>query len=550
MAINAKYIHTNPAVRSIAAFSCKHFNLPLDFIEFTTNQRWPEVLRTLYFAEADCYLFSCYIWNIEMVKSLVTELKKLRPTARMILGGPEADWQAEELLRAMPQIDFILYGEGELSTARLMKAITENDDPGACPSIVYRQNGSVVFTTPAAPLDLSSIPFAYADIDTLKQRIPYYESMRGCPFSCSYCLSARDRRVRYRPLELVFSELKLFLSKKVPQVKFVDRTFNCDLQRALKIWRFLAENDNGITNFHFEMAGDLLTPEALDFLAAVRPGLFQFEIGVQSTNSQTLKAIERTCDFTMLSANVTKLNAFHNIHLHLDLIAGLPYEDFASFEQSFNTVYCLRPQQLQLGFLKLLGGSKVRSEAPDYGMIFQENVPYEVLTTNWISYSEMSILHGIEAMVDTYYNSGRFSHIIAHIVGHFPSPFIFYQRLWEFYTNTQGENPLSKIGYYDLLGDFMKINQIPQDEKAQWLCKYDLLLHEKPRKLPDWVKVDLSRGHHSWLAPLRKNRDFYAEIFPFTSPHGESLTTALAFDYSRRDITGRALVTKLDIPAL
>ena len=483
-----------------------------------------------------------------MIKQLVLELKKLKPTIKIILGGPEADWQAEALLTAMPQIDYIVCGEAEVSAPRLIKAIFEGSAPEMCLGICYLQNGKCVFTAPAPPPDLAAIPFAYADIDTLNGRIPYYESMRGCPFSCSYCLSAHDRRVRYRPLELVFPELKLFLEKRVPQVKLVDRTFNCDINRALAIWRFIAENDNGITNFHFEMAGDLLNSESLNFLSTVRPGLFQFEIGVQSTNPETLNTIDRNCDFELLSANVEKLNLFRNIHLHLDLIAGLPHENFESFKHSFNTVYSLHPQQLQLGFLKLLGGSKIRSEAELHGMIFSETAPYEVLATDQISYAELCTLHGIDEMVDTYYNSGRFSNIIAHIVAHFPSPFDFFQRLWEFYEKAQQGSPLSKTGYYDLLGDFMDKNRIPKDERAQWLCKYDLLLHEKLRKLPNWVSVDLSRRHREWLSPLRKQRDIHVEVFPFVPPNGENVQTVFYFDYNKRDITGRALVTKGTVP--
>ena len=547
VAVNAKYIHTNLAVRSIAAFSHVHFNMPLEFVEFTINQRPPDLLRELYFADAECYLFSCYIWNIEIIKQLVKDLKKLKPAAVIVLGGPEADWQAKELLESMPQIDYIVCGEGESRTPALIKAIVENTNISLCAGICMRKNGKAVFTQLDASPDLGEIPFPYSDLDSLNRRVPYYESMRGCPFSCSYCLSARDRRVRYRPIEMVFDELRLFLDKRVPQVKFVDRTFNCNIGRALKIWRFLAENDNGTTNFHFEMAGDLLSGEAIDFLAAVRPGLFQFEIGVQSTNPKTLESIDRTTDFAKLTENVNALNKMGNIHLHLDLIAGLPFEDFESFKNSFNTVYSLRPQQLQLGFLKLLGGSKVRAQAESYGMLSQEKAPYETFCTNWISYSEMCILHGIDEMVDTYYNSGRFSNIIAHIAAFFASPFDFYRKLWEFFAAKQGGNPLSKIGYYDLLGDFMDNNGIPKDENAQWLCKYDLLLHEKPRKLPDWVKADLSKENAAWLNPLRKEhgKDIYIEIFPFHPADIVMKNVTLAFDYSKRDITGRALVFEI-----
>lgn len=548
VAVNAKYIHTNPAVRSIAAYSRARFRRPLEYIEFTINQRHAEILRALYQSGADCFAFSCYIWNIECVKRLIADLKKLLPKSTIILGGPEADWQADALLRTQPQMDIIVHGEGEQTTCLLLEALHAGTDPDACPGISLRHGDGILRTESHSPPDLAELPFPYDDLHALDGRIPYYESMRGCPFSCSYCLSSRSMGVRLRPLGLVFDELRLFLNARVRQVKFVDRTFNCNPGRAMEIWRFLSENDNGLTNFHFEMAGDLLDDDSIAFLATVRPGLFQFEIGVQSTHPPTLAAIHRGCGFDALARQVRALRRAGNIHLHLDLIAGLPHEDYARFSRSFDEVYRLVPHQLQLGFLKLLGGSRLREEAERYGIAFQDTAPYEVLQTACLSYDELCVLHGVDEMVDSFYNSGRFRYLLEYIAPHFSTPFAFYRALWTFFDRRQQGAPLSKIGYYDLLGAFMAANGIPITVRAQWLCLYDLMLHEKPRKLPDWITVDLCGPDRARLGSARRRAggDAHLQCFPFAPPGGPDGECVVRFDYGRRDITGRARTSILE----
>lgn len=534
-------------MRSIAAYALAHHGLDLPFLELTINQHRHDLLHALYSVAADCYLFSCYIWNIELIKSLIVELKKLCPNAKIILGGPEADWQAKQLLGQIQAIDCVICGEGEQSVCLLIKALEESAPLCDVLGIACRQDTQIIKTAPAPLPELAAIPFAYRDLDALCGRIPYYESMRGCPFSCSYCLSSLDKSVRFRPLETVFGELSIFLQKRVPQVKFVDRTFNCDHKRALAIWRFLHEHDNGVTNFHFEMAGDLLDEESVAFLSTVRPGLFQFEIGVQSTNPETLDAISRPCDNATLAKQVKKLMRANNIHIHLDLIAGLPYENFTSFARSFDDVYALCPEQLQLGFLKVLGGTKMRKNAEAYGIIRQETAPYEAMQTNWLSYEEFCTLHGVADMVEQYYNSGRFTHIMRYILRHWESPFACYLTLWQYFDTRQQGAPLSKIGYYDLLYGFMQAQGIPVTERARWLCKYDLLLHEKPRKLPTWAEVDLYERYRGLLSPMRKQAgaDEHIEVFPFLPPDGAACECLLRFDYQNRDIAGHAAVEKL-----
>jgi radical SAM superfamily enzyme YgiQ (UPF0313 family) len=544
VAVNSSYIQTNLAVRSISAYSGGFFGQPLPYIELTVNQRPAELLWEIAGREADCYLFSCYIWNIGLIVQLVADLKKLKPSAVVILGGPEADWQPETLLASVPEIDYILCGEGERSACLLLEALEHGGDPSTLPGIAYRAN-SVACATKTAPLpELADLPFPYPDLAPLRGRLLYYESMRGCPYSCSYCLSSREKQVRFRPLELVFQEMLYFLAARVPQVKFVDRTFNCDPARAMKLWRFLSGHDNGVTNFHFELAGDLLSGDMLGFLAGVRPGLFQFEIGVQSTNPETLSAIQRGCDFSLLSERVARLREAGNIHIHLDLIAGLPYEGLGRFARSFDDVIRLRPHQLQLGFLKLLGGSKLREDAAAYGIVAEKHAPYEALKTRWLSYRELHLLHGVAAMVERYYNSGRFTHIIAYLMSCFESPFTFFRLLYEYYDSVQGGSPLSKTGYYELLGGFMGRHSIAVTEKARWLCRYDLLLHERPRKMPEWIGGEAPGPKREWLNRARKEAGAgcYLEVFPFLPPDGAPGEQLLTFDYGNRDFTGRATV--------
>jgi len=563
-AINAKFIHTNLAVRSIARYVAHRGQRGVEMAEYTINHRPRGILEDLFARRGDVYLFSCYIWNIELAVTVARELRKVLPQAVLLAGGPEASAHPRYFLRENPCFSAVVAGEGEATCRELFSLMDRGEDWRGCAGLSLPQADN----PPRAPLSMDALPFAYGDLGDLRHRILYYESMRGCPFRCAYCLSSLSQGVRMRGLELVFGDLKRFLDAGVPQVKLVDRTFNADPGRAMDIWRFLAEHDNGVTNFHFELAGDLLDDEALAFLPTLRPGQFQFEIGVQSANPQTLEAIRRACDLDKLAVRVRALRAAGNIHLHLDLIAGLPVEDFESFGNSFDWVYRLAPHQLQLGFLKVLGGSEMERRAGEYGIVYESRPPFQVLCTNRLTFGELSELERVAEMVDAYYNSGRFGNILKHLCAQFPSPFAFYRSLASFWHGRGHETePLSKIGYYDLLGAFMAHSGVPVSQRAQWLCKLDLAGHEKIRKLPGWVAVD-------GTPPLRERiRQFYRseenisrylpgyvarepgyiakvchiEVFPPGILPGEPEETALLFDYSRRDPLGRAVIQKIQL---
>ncbi|MFV0400116.1 MAG: DUF4080 domain-containing protein [Oscillospiraceae bacterium] len=554
VAIDAKYIHTNLAVRSIACY-LEREGLPRPVLaEFTINQSLREILEALYLLNADYYLFSCYIWNIRMVEELLPQLKALRPNSRLFLGGSEASYRAEELLAAHSGLDGILLGEGEITALELLHSLEAELPLEACQGLCLSSG----FTAPRPPLSMDELPFPYPD-GIPEGRILYYESMRGCPFSCSYCLSSVEAGVRLRALPLVMDDLRRLLVLRPPQVKFVDRTFNCNKVHTMAIWRFLAAEDNGVTNFHFELAAELLDSEMLDFLSTLRPGLFQFEIGVQSANPSTLHAISRPWKVDRLEKTVAKLRAPDNIHLHLDLIAGLPEEDFASFRDSFNRVYAMRPHQLQLGFLKVLPGSKMAADAAELDILHEELSPYEVLRTPWLSFGELTELRGIAHMVELYHNSGRFSLMMARLIREFPTPFDCYQALWQLWRRAAETGPLSKLGQYELPGKiWTEQGEVVPDDVA-WLSRCDIALHEKPKVYPSWAQLPQTPEHTArirafyrqedvldWLPghterdPIRLSRLTHLEIFPFHPLTGEDGETAILFDYSGRDFSGHA----------
>ncbi|MBP1753793.1 MAG: Fe-S oxidoreductase, partial [Firmicutes bacterium] len=365
VAVNAKYIHSNLAVYCLRAYAGKHgFADQVSLAEYTINHSEEDILREIYKEKADVIAFSCYIWNIEIILRLINELKKVQPEAKLWLGGPEVSYDSERRLKLTPGLEGIMIGEGEQTFLELVQHYTLGEPAlKKIKGIAYRDNNLIRITEERELLALSDVPFPYVDIKNFKNRIIYYESSRGCPFSCSYCLSSVEKRIRFRDLSLVKQELLFLLEQQVPQVKFVDRTFNCNKEHAMAIWQFIKENDNGITNFHFEISADLLTDEELSFLATLRIAQVQFEIGVQSTNPDTVAAIRRRMDLKLLRKNVDRIRVARNIHQHLDLIAGLPNEDYKTFEQSFHDVYEMKPDQLQLGFLKVLRGSPMEAES-------------------------------------------------------------------------------------------------------------------------------------------------------------------------------------------
>lgn len=493
--INAKYIHSNPAIHGLKAYADHYYpNRPngckLTVAEYTINQQTDTILADLYQKKPQVAAFSCYIWNWRMIQDLLGELPKLLPDTALWLGGPEVSFHAQNLIQDFPQLTGIMVGEGEDTFLELLHHYWKhtpalNDIKG----LVSRSG----FTGARALTDINRLPFFYdfQKTDTsviFSNRILYYESQRGCPFQCAYCLSSIDKTVRLRNIDTVKSELKQFLDSRVPQVKFIDRTFNCNGAHALSIWRYLKENDNGVTNFHFEIAADLISDEQLEIMRDMRPGLIQLEIGVQSTNETTLRAINRRTDIDRLSKTVAAIHGFQNIHQHLDLIAGLPYEDYESFAHSFNDVYAMAPNQLQLGFLKVLKGSPIEQQADDYGIVYAPNPPYEVRHTRWLSFDDVLNLKGIEEMVELYYNSNQFAHTLPVLAQEFASPFQMYEALSDYYrANGYFTNTPSRTYRYQVLLEFAC--SVAGDKRVLFieLLLFDLYLRENLKSRPDFA---------------------------------------------------------------
>ncbi len=492
-ALNAKFIHTNLAIRDLKQMAVGRFGIPDQAIvlrEFTINQYPADILGELSREAPDVLCFSAYIWNIGEILEITQDFKLIYPEVPIILGGPEVSYDTQEFLQSHRQIDGVLVGEGEIPFGQLCRELLGQRRLEKVASLVWRESsGEIKANAPAQPLDLSLLVFPYErDLSDAGGRILYYESSRGCPFQCQYCLSSEGLGVRFRPLGQVLEDLRLILNAAPRLLKFVDRTFNCQKQRALAIWRYLSENDNGITQFHFELSADLLDEECLDFLEGVRPGLFQFEIGVQSTNESTVHAIRRAAEFEGISRVVRRLRRKNNIPLHLDLIAGLPFEDYDSFGRSFDDVMALRPHQLQLGFLKLLKGSGLRRDAQKYGITYSPRAPYEVLATREMPYGDLARLKDIEEMTELYYNSASFQGSLEYLMALAESPFRLFEALARFYRREGfAESSHSRYELYDILDSFAQ-NQsmIPNlsRQRLRELMLFDLCRHEKPRKLP------------------------------------------------------------------
>ena len=456
-ACNAKYIHSNLAVYDLKAYS-SDYDEHVILREYTINQPKDEILKDIYSSGADVVCFSCYIWNTSFVRELIRDLVKILPKTAFWAGGPEVSYDAEKFLTEMPEMTGVMVGEGEKTFHDLLEFYIDGKDSlEEISGIAYRTGDKIIHNGWRELMDLSAIPFVYEHLEKFENRIIYYESSRGCPFSCSYCLSSIDKKLRFRDLELVKKELQFFLDHRVPQVKFVDRTFNCKHEHAMTIWKYILEHDNGVTNFHFEISADLLREEEMELMSQMRPGLIQLEIGVQSTNPDTIRAIHRTMNFEKLTGIVNRIHSFKNIHQHLDLIAGLPYEDYDSFHKSFNDVYALKPQQLQLGFLKVLKGSHMKEMTSEYQIIHKEQEPYEVLGTKWLSYDDILRLKMVESMVEVYYNSGQFQNTLACAEPLFEDAFTLYEKLGQFYERKgYSEISHSRMRRYEIFLEFMK----------------------------------------------------------------------------------------------
>ena len=487
-ACNAKYIHSNLAVYNLRAYA-EDYRKNIVLKEYTINQQKDEILRDIYLEKPDVICFSCYIWNISFVKEIAEDLKKILPDSVFWAGGPEVSFDAEDFLKKNPGFFGVMVGEGEETFRELCRFyVDKKGSLEEIPGIAFGFGEKIRHNGWREIMDLSNVPFAYEDMEDFRNKIVYYESSRGCPFSCSYCLSSVDKKLRFRNLDLVKKELQFFIDRKVPQVKFVDRTFNCKHSHAMEIWKYILEHDNGITNFHFEISADLLKEEELSLMEKMRPGLIQLEIGVQSTNPETIKAIRRTMDFKKLSEIVDRIHCFENIHQHLDLIAGLPYENYESFQNSFNQVYALKPEQLQLGFLKVLKGSLMKEMAEEYGIIHKEKEPYEVLSTKWLSYGEILKLKTVESMVEVYYNSGQFQNILNYMESFFEDAFSLYEELGKFYEE-KGYHSIShsRMRRYEILLEFLEQRQEISREKAVDAMILDLYLRENLKSRPSFA---------------------------------------------------------------
>ena len=540
VACNAKYIHSNLAVYDLQAYASDYAD-HIVLKEYTINQQKDDIMRDIYLEHPDVVCVSCYIWNLSFVKELMADLIKILPGADFWAGGPEVSYDAEKFLTENSEFKGVMVGEGEETFKELAGYYVEKNpqDLKNMTGICYRDGDQIIHNGWRQIMDLSSIPFIYKDLSEFKNRIIYYESSRGCPFSCSYCLSSIDKKLRFRDTETVKKELQFFIDNKVPQVKFVDRTFNCKHDHAMAIWKYINEHDNGVTNFHFEISADLLREEELQEMSTMRPGLIQLEIGVQSTNPDTIKAIHRTMDFEKLKGIVDRIHSFGNIHQHLDLIAGLPYEDYDSFRHSFNDVYALKPQQLQLGFLKVLKGSHMMEMCREYGIVYKTQEPYEVLSTKWLDYDHVLKLKTVENMVEVYYNSGQFQNTLEYLENFFPDAFSIYERLGSFYMEKgYGDVSHTRMRRYEILLEFLEdVPEISMDQVKDQMV-YDLYLRENLKSRPGFARDQKPFERQIWDFRKREKvaKNAHVEVFA----DGK----VLLFDYADRDpLTNNAHVT-------
>ena len=540
VACNAKYIHSNLAVYDLQAYASDYAD-HIVLKEYTINQQKDDIMRDIYLEHPDVVCVSCYIWNLSFVKELMADLIKILPGADFWAGGPEVSYDAEKFLTENSEFKGVMVGEGEETFKELAGYYVEKNPQNLkdMTGICYRDGDQIIHNGWRQIMDLSSIPFIYKDLSEFKNRIIYYESSRGCPFSCSYCLSSIDKKLRFRDTETVKKELQFFIDNKVPQVKFVDRTFNCKHDHAMAIWKYINEHDNGVTNFHFEISADLLREEELQEMSTMRPGLIQLEIGVQSTNPDTIKAIHRTMDFEKLKGIVDRIHSFGNIHQHLDLIAGLPYEDYDSFRHSFNDVYALKPQQLQLGFLKVLKGSHMMEMCREYGIVYKTQEPYEVLSTKWLDYDHVLKLKTVENMVEVYYNSGQFQNTLEYLENFFQDAFSIYERLGSFYMEKgYGDVSHTRMRRYQILLEFLEdVPEISMDQVKDQMV-YDLYLRENLKSRPGFARDQKPFERQVWDFRKREKvaKNAHVEVF--------ADGTVLLFNYADRDpLTNNAHVT-------
>lgn len=591
-AINAKYIHSNLAVYSLQAYAAAHGH-KIERAEYTINNQLEDILEKIYCQKPDILLFSCYIWNVEYVKELVSEFHKLRPEVPIWVGGPEVSFETERFLKENPAITGIMMGEGERTLTELCEYFEQceqdaqslsqnrdearNETAGAgmeyekksgaftelneemlkkIDGISYRRSDGTVAIQPLRSLlPMDELPFCYANLKDFEHRIIYYESSRGCPFNCSYCLSSVDKKLRFRSLPLVYKELQFFIDAKVPQVKFVDRTFNCQHEHAMGIWKYIKEHDNGITNFHFEISADLLREDELELISDMRPGLIQLEIGVQSTNGDTIREIHRTMRLEEVYRAVNRVKAGKNIHQHLDLIAGLPFEDYQRFQQSFNDIYALHPQQLQLGFLKVLKGSYMYEHAQEYGLVYRSRPPYEVMASKWVSYDEMLEIRLVEEMLELHYNSGQFLTYLAVLEWKYDSTFQMFLDMEHFYReHGYLDCSHSRVRRTEIVQEFAEIVDPERRDIYREALIFDLYKIEKSKSRPFWAK-NVQQDKRQTGKYLREHgmekKYCHFEYFEHINEKGEITEEKdplwLLFDYENRDsLTNEAALFRID----
>lgn len=557
-AINAKYIHSNLAVYSLKAAAGEYKEL-VEIAEFTINNQADYVLEEIYKRKPDVLMFSCYIWNLSMIETVMKEFHKLCPNIPIWVGGPEVSFDTEEFLEQHPEVTGIMMGEGEETFRDLCGIYARQQEQygDLCSgketlenirgiSFAYNDaNGRQIQVNEWRPiLSMSDLPFAYDKMEDFSNRIIYYESSRGCPFSCSYCLSSVDKKLRFRNLALVKEELQFFIDQKVPQIKFVDRTFNCNHEHAMEIWKYIHEHDNGVTNFHFEISADLINEEELDLMKQMRPGLIQLEIGVQSTNEITIKEIKRTMRLERLKEIVERVKSFGNIHQHLDLIAGLPYEDYDTFRKSFDDIYALRPNQLQMGFLKVLKGSYMHEHAKEYGILYHDNPPYEVLSTKWLSYEDVLKMKRIEEMLEVYYNSGQFEITMKVLGNHYESAFDMFQKLGDFYeANGYFGMSHSRIKRCEILMDFLRQEWTDAEfgarfDRVREALVFDLYYRENCKSRPVWANsLDIVKPFTRFYC--KNGKMSHLEAFSYDFINGDKVyhdePFFVLFSYDQRD---------------
>lgn len=551
VAINAKYIHSNLAVYDLQAYAKAYkkpeWDVEIEIGEYTINHRVENILEGIYKSKPDVLCFSCYIWNIEYVQELIKEMHGLCPDVPIWVGGPEVSYETETFLKQYPEITGIMLGEGEQTFLELCRYYAGDfGELLEIAGLAYQKDGKAFYTKLRENIDMNKIPFCYENVSDFKNRIIYYESSRGCPFHCSYCLSSVDKQLRFRDAALVKKELAFFLEKEVPQVKFVDRTFNCNHEHAMEIWKFIKEHDNGITNFHFEISADLLTKEELDLIGEMRAGLIQLEIGVQSTNELTIREIRRTMKLERLKEVVRKIQEGENVHEHLDLIAGLPYEDYDTFAKSFDEIYALKPNQLQLGFLKVLKGSFLYENREKYGILYRHKAPYEVLRTHWLDFSDILRIRQVEEMLEVYYNSGQFEVTMKVLETQFVSSFDMYQRMGAYY---------EKMGYFLMSHSRIRRCEILLEFAEQMAPEavavmkesllYDLYYRENMKSRPFWAK-DVSEWREITRQYAKNGKQSHVERFHYIFPEKKQRSICalpqrekeplyVRFDYTRRN---------------